>query len=140
MYQNYKKGARLLARYVMRNNQAREYFTQKGLSYENVTSGDICVLVMILNKKIKIASRKGEMSTNTMHLSEKVDSRYKSNGQLINCYIYISSDYFSRRECISFNTDGFIGFCGWASERNTKPIVEAFIEWCDYLEEQSKEE
>lgn len=124
----------------MRNDEAREYFTQKGLSYEKITSGDICVLVMLINKKIKAASKRNELSVNTMHLSEKIDSRYKSNGQLINCYIYINSHYFTRRECISFNTDGFIGFCGWASERNTKPIVEAFIKWCNYLYYLSKEE
>lgn len=41
--------------------------------------------------------------------------------------------YFERRECISFNANGWIGFAGWADQGNTNPILRAFIEWCDAL-------
>lgn len=47
------------------------------------------------------------------------------------------TDHFAaineRRECISFNADGWIGFAGWADQGNTNPILRAFIEWCDAL-------
>jgi hypothetical protein len=120
-------------------NAAREYFTSKGLTYSDITAGDICVLTMLLNKHIKAANKQGKMSTNTMHMSEKVDCKYKSNGTLVEGYLYINSHYFTRREAISFNKDGFIGFCGWADENNTAPIVAAFIEWCEVLTEQKAE-
>ena len=118
---------------------AREYFDAKGLTYSDITAGDICVLTMLLNKHVKTAVKQDRMSTNTMHMSEKVNCKYKSNGTLIEGYLYINSHYFTRREAISFDADGYIGFCGWADENNTKPIVAAFIEWCDILAEQIRE-
>ena len=117
-------------------NDAREYFDSKGLAYSDITAGDICVLTMLLNKHVKLASKQGKMSTNTMHMSEKVDCKYKTNGTLTESYLYINSHYFTRREAISFNKDGFIGFCGWADSKNTAPIVAAFKEWCDVLADQ----
>lgn len=117
----------------MTNNEAREYFANKNLTYKNITSGDICVLVMLLNKKIKEACKNGAMSVETMRMSEKIKSKYTNNGKLVECYLFVNSHYFTRRECISFNKDGFIGFCGWADQSSTNPIIRAFIEWCDIL-------
>ena len=115
----------------MTNDKAREYFKSKNLSYKDITEGDICILVMFLNRHIKEACKNHEMSVDSMRMSEKIRSKYTTNGKLIECYLFINSHYFTRRECISFNKDGFIGFCGWADSRNTKPIIGAFIEWCD---------
>lgn len=120
---------------VCSNNEAREYFAQKGLTYDDVTEGDILVLVMMLNQEIKKATKAGEMSTSTMHLSAKIDMKKKTNGAIQTCYLYMNSHYFTRREAISFNRDGFIGFCGWADQGNTNPVLRAFLRWCDYLEE-----
>lgn len=80
---------------VCTNNEARAYFAGKGLTYADVTEGDILAL--------------------------------------ISCFLYVNSHYFERRECISFNADGWIGFAGWADQGNTNPILRAFIEWCDAL-------
>ncbi|MDI6742175.1 MAG: hypothetical protein QMD11_05475 [Smithella sp.] len=112
---------------------AREHFKNKGLSYNDITEGDICTLVMLLNKHIKQASKDGRMSTNTMRMSQKIKSKFTTTGKLKECYLFMNSHYFTQRECISFNDDGFIGFCGWADDRNTEPVVNAFIEWCDSI-------
>lgn len=40
---------------VCTNNEARAYFAGKGLTYADVTEGDILTLVMLLNKHIKKA-------------------------------------------------------------------------------------
>lgn len=42
---------------VCTNNEARDYFAGKGLSYDDVTEGDILTLVMLLNKHIKKANK-----------------------------------------------------------------------------------
>ena len=118
---------------VMTNDKARDYFKNKNLTYQDITVGDICVLVMLLNKAIKVACKNHEMSTDSMHMSEKIKSKYSINGTLKECYLYMNSHYFTRRECISFNSNGFIGFAGWADDKNLKPIKRAFVEWCDYL-------
>lgn len=108
-------------------------FAGKGLTYADVTEGDILALVMLLNKHIKKANADCETSMGSMYLSRRIDLKRKTNGALISCFLYVNSHYFERRECISFNADGWIGFAGWADQGNTNPILRAFIEWCDAL-------
>lgn len=115
---------------------ARVYFNQKGLKYSDINEGDILVLCMLLQKELK--SDKHNSSTK-MRLSPEIESRYERDGQLLECSILVNSHYFKNRECITFNPDGFIGFCGWADEKNAVPIVEAFKRWCDYLVECKEE-
>lgn len=119
----------------MTNDEAREYFKNKNLTYNDITPGDICVLVMMLNKSIKKACKNSEMSVDSITMSEKIRSKYTTNGRLKECYLFMNSHYFTRRECISFNKDGFIGFAGWAGDRNVKPVIETFVKWVDYLTE-----
>lgn len=119
----------------MSNDEAREYFKNKNLSYNDINAGDICCLVMLLNQSIKKACKNSEMSVDSMHMSEKIKSKYTTNGKLVECYLFINSHYFTQRECISFNKDGFIGFAGWSGTQNLVPIISAFIKWCDYLAE-----
>lgn len=118
---------------VCTNNEARAYFAGKGLTYADVTEGDILTLVMLLNKHIRKANADCETSMGSMYLSRRIDLKRKTNGTLISCFLYVNSRYFERRECISFNADGWIGFAGWADQGNTNPILRAFIEWCDAL-------
>lgn len=113
-------------------NDAREYFKNKDLCYDNVTEGDILALVMMLNQEIKEAVKAGE-GVPTLRLSEKIDKKMTSKGTLIFCNIYVNSHYFTRRECISFNENGYIGFAGWADDVSVAPIARAFTRWCDYL-------
>lgn len=112
---------------VCTNNEARAYFASKGLTYADVTEGDILTLVMLLNKHIKKANADCETSMGSMYLSRRIDLKRKTSGTLISCFLYVSSHYFERRECISFNADS------WADQGNTNPILRAFIEWCDAL-------
>ena len=118
---------------VCTNNEARAYFAGRGLTYADVTEGDILALVMLLNKHIKKANADCETSMGSMYLSRRIDLKRKANGTLISCFLYVNGHYFERRECISFNADGWIGFAGWADQGNTNPILRAFIEWCDAL-------
>lgn len=48
---------------VCTNNEARDYFAGKGLTYDNVTEGDILTLVMLLNKHIKKAKDNPRFTT-----------------------------------------------------------------------------
>lgn len=118
---------------VCTTNDARQYFVDKGLTYDSITEGDIAVLVILLGKEIKKSNDSGETSVNTIHMSKKIDIKKKSNGSIISCFTYVNSHYFEQRECISFNRDGYIGFAGWADQGNTNPILRAFLKWCDML-------
>lgn len=118
---------------TLNSETAREYFKNKNLSYKDITEGDICTLVMLLNKSIKLACKNHQMSVDSMRMSQRIKSKFTTNGKLIECYLFMNSHYFRQRECISFNKDGFIGFCGWADGSNSKPIINSFIEWCNSL-------
>ena len=119
---------------VCTTNEARQYFTDKGLSYGDITEGDILALVIMLNQELKKSNKAGETSA-ILRLSEKIVLKCKSNGSLICCFLYLNSHYFTRREAISFNADGFIGFAGWADQGNTNPLLRAFIRWRDCVSE-----
>ena len=118
---------------VCTTKEARQYFRDKGLSYHDITEGDILSLLMLLNREIKKSNKAGETSVSTMHMSSKIYMKKRTNGTIIKCFLYINSHYFTRREAISFNEDGFIGFAGWADQGNTNPLLRAFLRWCDDL-------
>lgn len=120
---------------VCTTKEARQYFRDKGLSYHDITEGDILSLLMLLNREIKKSNKAGETSVSTMHMSSKIDMKKRTNGTIIKCFLYINSHYFTQREAISFDEDGFIGFAGWADQRNTNPLLRAFLRWCDDLAE-----
>ncbi len=119
---------------VCSTDEARAYFSNKGLTYDDITEGDILVLTMLLQKELKKSNKAKETSTD-MSLSSKVDMKKRSNGTIISCYLYVNANYFTRREAISFNEGGFIGFAGWADVGNRNPLLRAFLKWCDYLAE-----
>lgn len=120
---------------VCTTDEAREYFKNKGLTYDSISEGDILILSMMLEKELKKSNKSGETSVSTMTLSKKIDMKKKTNGHIICCFLYMNSHYFTQREAISFNRDGFIGFAGWADQGNTNPLLRAFLKWCDYLAE-----
>jgi hypothetical protein len=118
---------------ILKSDIARDYFNEKGLSYEGVTEGDIGILYLLLNKHVKQTNKAGTMSTNTMRMSAKIKGKYNRNGTVKECYLFLNSHYFTQREAISFNPDGFIGFAGWADEGNKAPLISAFMEWVETL-------
>jgi len=117
---------------VCTNDEARAYFENKGLSYSDITDGSIKVLCEYLRDEFRNSNKAGETSSK-MTLSRKVEINRDDNGKLVNAFLFVNSEYFKYRECISFNRDGFIGIAGWADIGNLNPIKRAFIKWCDYL-------
>ena len=124
---------------VCTNDEARDYFKRCGLTYADITEWDILSLVLMINRELKKSNRVGETSVNTISLSKKIDMKKNTNGTILNCYLYLNSHYFTRREAISFNTDGFIGFAGWADDGNLNPLRRAFLLWCDELKSESED-
>ena len=43
--------------------------------------------------------------------------------------IKVNGPYFTGRQGIGFESDGWIGFCGWASGLNSVPFEDGFEEW-----------
>lgn len=57
----------------------------------------------------------------------------EKDGELVEAYVEVDGPHFNKREAISFNTDGVIGFAGWASSNNSEPFLKAFTKWCDKI-------
>ena len=112
--------------------QARTYFNETlKLCYSDITLTDIQTLHLFLKETL----RNTELAIPTLRMSQRIDFQPTSNQTLKYCGLYVNSRYFKQREAITFNSDGFIGFCGWASSENVQPFVEAFNRWCEGLAE-----
>lgn len=121
--------------------QARARFEAMGLTYADITDGELLMLTMALNKAFKKARKEALTPVrSSMTLSRKTRVKHKSNGAITEAYFFMNAHYFKMRECISFNRDGFIGFCGWADDENTAPVLEGFNEWLDLMAEAGKEQ
>ncbi|MBN3406370.1 hypothetical protein CF088_13975 [Clostridium botulinum] len=112
---------------------ARKNFTNK-FTYKDITRKDIEQLHELVGIEIEKATNKGE-AIETMKINPKIRTRCTSNKKIKHAFLYVDAHYFEKRECISFNADGFIGFAGWASDANVRPILKGFNRWCSYLSE-----
>lgn len=126
----------------MTTSEARAYFMEKGLTYADIAIDDLHYLRELLDEQF-IRQRKQRMKDHHKPLYWKRvnDAKYykgqfdPETGNLVCAFLTGSGEYFNAREVISFNRDGFIGFCGAADSENTAPVVAAFVEWCDWLAE-----
>jgi hypothetical protein len=116
---------------VEANSEAcRELFKSLGLTYEDAKR-NIDSLVALLEHNLEYYCSQGVSMC--MNLS---DYRIAFTDSF---YLKVDGLYFKDRECISFNPDGFIGFCGWASSANSIPICSAFTQWCHIIVANKKE-
>ena len=51
-----------------------------------------------------------------------MDGTYRV-GDVIGRSVRVKSHYFDAREGVTFGSDGFVGFAGWADENNIQPIL-----------------
>lgn len=128
----------------MTKDQARAYFHRKGLSYTCITLPDLHYLKELLNEHF-IRQRKRLLQTHEKPLYwQRVndEDQYQGTfdpgtGSMVCAFLTGRGEYFEAREAISFNRDGFIGFCGSADSENSVPVLAAFVEWCDWMTERS---
>ena len=110
-------------------NEARNVFKSLKLHYSKISESDLVKLVDMLNESILNSKYWKKITLNKVILFNKYIQFAEITG---------SGDYFDSRECITFNGDGFIGFCGDADQNNTKPITDTFIKWCTIISEEKK--
>lgn len=114
------------------NDEAREYWKDSGLTYDVVKERDIAMLKLWIGQEY---SEEGTHNSDiTVELYGSDAFFYKAvDSSLKRGTIYLKSSDWNGREGISFNRDGFIGFCGGLSTRNTQPAIRAFVKWVDWL-------
>lgn len=122
----------------MTRNEARQYFRDKGLTYADISRGDLALLSSLINRNFA-AERAEAIKTGRYLYWLRVNSarhykgRWTESGGLVCAFLTGKGEYFTAREVVSFNYDGFIGFCGDTSDGNAAPVLAAFVEWCDEM-------
>lgn len=117
---------------------ARKKFNNN-FNYKDITRKDIEKLHELVGIEIEECANNGE-SMETMRISAKIRTRCTSSKKIQHAFLYVDAHYFTKRECISFNINGFVGFAGWADGSNVRPILKGFNKWCDYLLENKKDD
>lgn len=121
----------------MTTEEAREYFKNKGLSYQDIQPVDLQQLHAMVSTNLDIyrgtTDHAEQMDMKVRKMVPK-DKRF-DKGKLVRAKIKIDGSYFNSREGITFHENGFIGFCGEFSTTNSEPILQAFVKWCDDLAE-----
>lgn len=97
------------------NNRIRELLNSMNITTENVTIDIVNELVDVLNKHLKVSG--------IYNGTAKIDNVKNFK------FLTMSTEDWKGREAVSFNSDGFIGFCGWADSKNTEVILTAVEEW-----------
>ena len=112
-----------------RRDLARNYFKKCGLTYQDIGIEELNKLIKMLNKHIS------DFDSCMIMIKEPENIVLDKNKKIKFAELRVKGAYFDDREAITFNQDGFIGFCGWADGHNLTPFVMAFVEWCEYLKE-----
>lgn len=107
-------------------NAARARFSATGKSYADLSKADL----QSLRDHITEAMGAAKLIDGTFKMNAHIKTvRWPAGWAALTC----RSHYFKKREAVTFNGNGFIGFAGWADAENVKPILTGFIAWCDTL-------
>ena len=120
--------------------EARAYFQEKGLTYADISRTDLSYLCALLDlhfvKQRKELARGGAypywLRTNP---ARNYKGEWTESGAMVCAFLTGKGAYFTAREVVSFNRDGFIGFCGDSGKVTAAPVLAAFVEWCDAMAE-----
>lgn len=120
--------------YEATRDNARLYFENAELTYADITAEDINLLVELLSEELEAYRTTGGEHAKNMAMTVRKplvkDVKILKTG-LKHAYIKVDGSYFEKREGISFNKDGFIGFAGSFDGSNTTPYLTAFMRWVD---------
>lgn len=114
---------------IITRDQARNYFAQCGLTYADITKDKFNKLRKGVNEKLKNSG----LFDDTYLCNRKTKFTYDNYGGCHRAYIGCKAYYFADRQAVTFEESGLIGFAGWSDSINVKPILEAFVEWCDAI-------
>lgn len=106
---------------------ARESFAAAGLTYDVLTPAAVQRLRALVNDRMKASG----LILGTFRCRQRGVAKDTPSGRYAE--LRCRADYFDDREAVTFNTDGFIGFAGWADDNNVRPIIEGFTAWVGEL-------
>jgi len=115
----------------IKRNECRKLFNDN-FSYKDIGSIELSKLKSILKTELDNFSNQGHW-IRFYDSKKKNHLKFNSDGSIDHFALRCSGDWFDDREAITFNPDGFIGFAGWADDKNIIPFLKAFKLWILYL-------
>jgi hypothetical protein len=109
---------------ILTRDEARALFAGTGLTYDVLTRDS----VQRLRTHINIRMQSSDLIQGTFRCKQRGVVRNK-DGKTRHAGIRCKAHYFEDREAVTFNPDGFIGFAGWADDKNVQPILAGFADW-----------
>ena len=128
--------------YVNPRSVARKVWDESGYDYSVLTENNLLELIRRINANLdnhrvkEVPEFKMWLHYNTKRHGSIYYDSYSENGKLIWVEITVDGSYFKNREAITFNSDGFVGFAGWACDTNAEPFVNAFIDWVYWMKKE----
>lgn len=116
----------------IRIDKLREKFKTLNFDYSLLNEEHIQMLRIFIAKELDAFDSDMDLSLSTQ---KKKDIKVLKRTGLQFANIKVDANYFREREAITFNSDGFIGFAGWACNYNVTPYANAFDKWMDWLTE-----
>jgi hypothetical protein len=121
---------------AMTSDQCRELAKKHGITLHSVGMDGVNRLHRILCRHVYASDLfGGTYGVQPIRKKDIYRDGGKPDGNINSVELHVSAHYFNRREAITFNRDGFIGFCGWSDSTNSQPIYAAFVEWCAEIAE-----
>lgn len=125
----------------MTRDDARAYFANCGLSYQDITLNELKMLEFMLNVEfngvvmlVGHGLREKPLYWERINSAKYYKGKYDPNdGHMLCAFMTARGTYFTSRSVIDFNPNGFIEFCPEADDKNAEPVIEAFVNWCDWL-------
>lgn len=114
-----------------RTDALRVLFSQT-MRPEDVTVPEVYRLWSIVEERLSHPTEEisGRLKMRLQPLNDLVMGAIRRHGwPARGIEIKVNGPYFKGREGITFSTNGFIGFCGWASGINGVPFEDGFDEW-----------
>ncbi len=114
----------------MTRDDARAHWAASGLGYDVLTEESL----ERLRAKIDASLLASGLMDSTFRAREPATLNDQPGNRWAD--IRCSAYYFEDRQAVTFESDGFVGFAGWADDTNVQPILSAFVAWVDELTEQ----
>ena len=114
---------------AMTSQECRYLWEILKLTYADIEPYDLDALQGYIALACAESCRKGETPRYTIPRRKDDSLCYKMNpdGGIAKAYLKIDCPgQWNGREAVSFNSDGFIGFCGWADSQNSQPFYRAW--------------
>lgn len=107
----------------MNRSDARGLWAASGLTFRDLTHA----MLRDLRKSVQAEMIAGGHIRNSLRARQRFS--IKERQIALRC----KGAYFDDREAITFYDDGFVGFAGWADDKNIQPILKGFCAWLQKL-------